>query len=207
MTRKRTGDPLAVQLQSVCPYCEGRGRIVSVETTTERIEERLKELSATGTGSVFRVTCSPLVCLHVIGEAGNEIDLLEEELGVEVHVRCSADMHPERFVVKAGAPDGLKENGLPFAEGEVIKVEPAAALDIPSEGLMAVLDGCIVHVPDAPHVIDQPQNVRLAEVSRSYLRGTVAKRKSRRRRRSSRRRSKKKAPAAEGAEKAPESSE
>ncbi len=193
MTRKRTGDPLAVQLQSVCPCCEGRGRIASVETTAARIEERLKELSTDGSNTTYRVTCTPLVCLHLIGEAGTEIGLLEEELGLELHVRCSIEMDPERFVIKAGAPDGLNEDGLPSKEGEVITIEPEQALDIPSEGLMAAVNGCIVHVPDAPHVIDQALSIRLAQVDRSYLRGTVAKRKSRRsRKRGGRRRSRKK---------------
>jgi ribonuclease G len=193
MTRKRTGDPLSVQLQSVCPCCEGRGRVASVETAAARIEERLRELSADGGDGTYRVTCNPLVCLHLIGEAGTEVDVLEEELGLVLHVRCAPEMHPERFVIKAGAPDGLNDDGLPFRDGEVITIEPEQALDIPSEGLMAVVNGSIVHVPDAPHVIDQTLSVRLAEVDRSYLRGTVAKRKSRRsRKRGGRRRSRKK---------------
>ncbi len=193
MTRKRTGDPLAVQLQSVCPCCEGRGRIASVETTAARIEDRLKELSAEADGNVFRVTCSPLVGLHLIGEGGTEIDLLEEELGLELHARCSSEMDPERFVIKGGPPDGLRDDGLPFGDGETITIEPENVLDIPSQGLMAVVKGCIVYVPDAPHVIDQALSVRLAEVDRSYVRGTVVKRKSRRsRKRSPRRRSRRK---------------
>jgi len=174
MTRKRTGDPLNAQLQSSCPCCEGRGRITSVETLAIRIEERLRELAAKDGARDFRVTCSPGACLQLLGVDGSEIGLLEEELGRRIHVRCSSSIHPERFVVHTGAPDGLTKDGLPFTPGEVITIEPSQALDITSEGLLASVDGCLVHVPDESHTIDQPCEVRLVEVTRSYVRGTLA---------------------------------
>jgi len=183
MTRKRTGDTLNVQLQSTCPTCEGRGRIASVETTAINIEERLKELAAKGNAADLRVTSSAPVCLQLIGEAGSEISVLEEDLGCRIHVRASAAMHPERFVINSGTPEGLTADGLPFENGAIITIEPADTLDIPSDGLMAILGGCVCHVPDAPHNIDQALQVRLTEVGRSFIRGTVAARKSRRRRR------------------------
>jgi len=183
MTRKRTGDPLGVQLQSTCPMCEGRGRIASVETTAVRIEDRLRELAVKGGATDFRVTCSPPVCLHLIGQGGADIALLEEEIGRKIHVRASQGMHPERFVISGGVPEGLTSEGLPFEPGATITIEPADVLDIPSEGLLAVPKGCACHVPDAPHTLDQPLTVRLTEVGRSFMRGTVAARKTRRRRR------------------------
>jgi ribonuclease G len=172
-----------MQLQSTCPTCEGRGRITSVETTAIRIEDRLKELASKGNTSDFRVTCSPPVCLQLIGEGGSEASAFEEELGRNIHVRASMGLHPERFVITGGAPEDLVEGGLPFATGSVITIEPVDVLDIPSDGLIAIPHGCICHVPDAPHSLDQPLSVRLTEVGRSFVRGTVAARKSRRRRR------------------------
>jgi ribonuclease G len=183
MTRKRTGDTLSLQLQSTCPTCEGRGRIASVETTAIRIEDRLKELAAKGNTTDFRVTCGPAVCLQLIGEGGSEIAAFEEELGRKVHVRASTGLHSERFVITGGAPEDLAEGGLPFAAGSVITIDPVDVLDIPSDGLIAIPHGCVCHVPDAPHSIDQPLSVRLTEVGRSFVRGTLAARKSRRRRR------------------------
>jgi ribonuclease G len=183
MTRKRTGDTLNVQLQSTCPTCEGRGRITSVETTAIQIEERLKELAAKGNATDLRVTSSAPVCLQLIGEAGSEISALEEDLGRKIHVRVSAGMHPERFVISSGVPEGVTGEGVPFESGAVVTIEPSEALDIPSDGLMAILNGCVCHVPDAPHNIDESLQVRLTEVGRSFIRGTVAARKARRRRR------------------------
>jgi ribonuclease G len=183
MTRKRTGDPLSVQLQSTCPTCEGRGRIASVEATAVRIEERLREMAAKSQTTDYRITCSPHVALQLIGEAGADITLLEEELGRKLHVRASPATHPERFVVNGGAPEGLPPPGLPFEMGSTITIEPTDVLDIPSDGLIAIPGGCVCHVPDAPHTPDAPLSVRLTEVGRSFVRGTVAARKSRRRRR------------------------
>ncbi|MGQ9732543.1 MAG: Rne/Rng family ribonuclease [Candidatus Zipacnadales bacterium] len=184
MTRKRTGAPLSLQLQSTCPTCEGRGRIASAETTAIRIEDRLKELAAKNNAVTdYRVTCCPSVSLHLIGEGGAEIAELEESLGRKIHVRASTTIHPERFVISGGAPEGLTEAGLPYEVGAVITIEPADALDIPSEGLIAIPNGCVCYVSDAPHTLDQPISVRLTEVGRSFMRGTVEGRKSRRRRR------------------------
>ncbi|MBM3476740.1 MAG: Rne/Rng family ribonuclease [Armatimonadetes bacterium] len=183
MTRKRTGDTLNVQLQSTCPTCEGRGRIASVETTAIRIEDRLKELAGKGAATDLRITCSAPVCMQLVGEGGAEIAALEEDLGRQIHVRANTGMHPERFVINSGAPEGVTKDGLPFETGAVITIEPADALDIPSDGLIAIPGGVVCHVPDAPHTIDQPLSVRLTEVGRSFVRGTVAARKSRRRRR------------------------
>ncbi len=183
MTRKRTGDPLSVQMQSTCPTCEGRGRIASAETTAIRIEDRLKELVAKGKSPDFRVTCTPTIGLHLIGAGAAEIGLLEDDLGRNIHVRCNVSLHPERFIINGDAPKGLTGAGLPFTATDVIDIEPHHVLDIPSEGLMALVDGVIVHVPDAPPAIDQPLAARLTEVGRSYVRGTVATRTSRRRRR------------------------
>jgi ribonuclease G len=173
MTRKRTGDPLNVQLQSTCPCCEGRGRIASFETTAIRIEERLRELVAKDGTKDFRVTCSPGVCLQLIGIDGDYARLLEDDLGRRVHVRCSTSIHPERFVINSGAPAGLNSEGLPFMPGDVITLEPGQALDIPSETLLALVDGCIIQIPDAPSALEKPLEVRLTEVTRSYVRATL----------------------------------
>ncbi len=181
MTRKRTGDTLNVQMQSTCPFCEGRGRIASFETTAIRIDDRLRELAAKDGAKDIRVTCSPGVALQLIGIDGAEMKLLEDDLGRRIHVRCSTTIHPERFVINTGPPEGLKEGGLPFAAGDVIAIEPSQALDMPSEGLMACVEGCLVHVADAPHSLDHPRDVRLTEVTRSYIGAVVASGKPHRR--------------------------
>jgi ribonuclease G len=181
MTRKRTGDTLNVQMQSTCPYCEGRGRIASYETTAIRVDDRIRELAAKDGAKDIRVTCSPGVGLQFIGVDGSEVGELEETLGRRIHVRCSTTIHAERFVINTGPPANLNQEGLPFTPGDVVTLEPSQALDIPSEGLVACVEGCLVHVPDAPHSIDHPHEVRLMEIGRSYVRATLATGKPHRR--------------------------
>ncbi len=182
MTRKRTGDSLPAQLLAPCPACEGQGRVWSPESMAARAEERLRELAAKDDSPAFLVNAHPLVCLQLIGKHGAGATQLEEELGRDVYIRANSSADVQSVTVAPGKPEGLKRAGLPHTVDEAVEIRPEHVLALPSETLIASVNGYIVEVPDHSSDLAGPLNVRLTQVEHSYARAAVVKRRRRRRR-------------------------
>ncbi|MGD9496744.1 MAG: Rne/Rng family ribonuclease [Armatimonadota bacterium] len=174
MTRKRTGESLSQILQTTCPCCAGRGRILSAETVAATIEREIRRMVRANGSELFEVNAVPQVILEFIGPFGEYVDELEEETGCEIYARADAGMSPEHYrIVPLESRRGLRRIRR-HQSGHKVEIHPDYVLRVPEMGLVGLVDGLVVYVPEVSPDVDEPVKVRLTKVANSYARATPA---------------------------------
>jgi ribonuclease G len=97
MTRKRTRDTLIRTMCTFCPYCEGGGRVKSVETVGyEIIRDVTKTLKRTKANKLT-IFAHPEVCARLSSEEFGFIDMIEEAFQKTLLIRADNSYHIEQY--------------------------------------------------------------------------------------------------------------
>ncbi len=191
MTRKRTGESLVAKLQTKCPCCGGSGRILAPETVAQRAINTARSSLVRQPSQAVHFLADPDCILALIGPHGTDAEALEAELGVPVYARATYETHPELCQVTLGDPAEFAQAYVQRQVGEILEVTPEQTLAGQHGGMLALVDGCVLEVPEVSSRLEAPVKIRLTRVENSYLRGTPAEAlpekpvgKSRRRRKS-----------------------
>ena len=97
ITRERSRANLERQLTSVCPYCEGSGRILSAATTCLSIRRAALRLAGTTGPGELMLRVHPEVARALRGDESAVLDELERELGTRVLVQEDPALHRAGF--------------------------------------------------------------------------------------------------------------
>ncbi len=135
-TRKRVGKDLAGQLRGTCPTCAGLGTVMSPQSVAI---EALRHLRAHTVDARHRhavIEAAPTVAAQLEFWYEEECAQLAKDLGLTVHVRASAAIHPERtrteFRAEAPAGEGRVRVGdeveVQLLPGRLPNATSAAAL-------------------------------------------------------------------------------
>lgn len=110
ITRKRVYQDLEEVMRIPCPYCEGRGRVLSPETMALRMRRELRRTLRQKKGGAVLVEVHPDVEAALRQDGDGWIRQLEDGSGRRLRVRGRDGMHLERLrVVEAETVDGLEE--------------------------------------------------------------------------------------------------
>jgi len=110
ITRKRVYQDLEEVMREPCPYCEGRGRVLSAETMALRVRRDLRRLLRTAKGGALLVEVHPEVHQRLTGGGDGWIRHLESQTGKRLRLRSREGMHVERMrLVEAESVDGLDD--------------------------------------------------------------------------------------------------
>ncbi len=169
MTRKRTGETVNEQMDDVCPYCSGQGRIPSAESVSIEIARDLGRLSrAQNASEAFLVTCSPQVAAYFVGEGGEEIERFEHTLERALYVRVSEGMHQEKYEIQPGKMDDFDRKYLTYRRGQVVELQVKRnALLAPPAAMGVTESGYLVELPQGAKYFGQTVRARLTKTGRS----------------------------------------
>jgi ribonuclease G len=99
MSRQRVRPSLLSQLSDPCPYCEGTGKVLSLETMASKIE-RLVHRIAIATGEKrLQIQANPVLALHLLEERPEQFRELCRTFDLELNVLDDATLHVEEFRV------------------------------------------------------------------------------------------------------------
>lgn len=101
MTRKRTRDTLIRTMCEPCPYCEGVGRVKSVETVSFEVIRELQKVLRRTTANKITIFAHPEVCATLTSENFGVIDMLEEGHNKTLLVRADNNYHAEQYEIYA----------------------------------------------------------------------------------------------------------
>jgi ribonuclease G len=101
MTRKRTRDTLIRTMCEPCPYCEGVGRVKSVETVSFEIIRELQKVMKRSTAPKITLFAHPEVCAKLASEDFGIIEMLEETYSKALLVRADNNYHAEQYEIYA----------------------------------------------------------------------------------------------------------
>jgi len=109
ITRKRMYQDLEEVMRTPCPYCEGRGRVMSPETMALRVRREVRRLLRAARGKAVLVEVNPEVHKRLTADGDGWVRQLEGHTGARLRLRGREGMHLERMrVVEAEAPEQLE---------------------------------------------------------------------------------------------------
>ncbi|MCW5933784.1 MAG: Rne/Rng family ribonuclease [Fimbriimonadia bacterium] len=166
LTRKRTGESLPESLSITCPLCHGRGRLPSPETVSLWLEHELAGRARKDNVEAYLIEAHPQVTEHMVGEDGENVELLEHSLRKALFIRARHDLNIEDYHITGGSIDAFKRQYLPYRRAQVLeaKIVPSA---IDEEEKVGWVDGYLIQwEEEAP--LGPVSKVVIGEVRRSY---------------------------------------
>ena len=102
MTRQRTRPSLATLLMEDCPYCDGHGMVLSIETVVIQLLRAIKLAHHQTQQTELRVIANDYVVSHIKSEMRNKLRELRSALKLNMTLESDADLHLEDYRIFVG---------------------------------------------------------------------------------------------------------
>ena len=133
ITRKRVYQDLEEIMRIPCPYCEGRGRVLSPETMAMRVRREVRKLARAAKTPAVLVEVHPQVAGALLRDGAGWLRALEEAHGKRLRVRGRDGLHIERLNV-AEVDSGEELERMPATGGKRVQFwmdrEPGEVLSL-----------------------------------------------------------------------------
>jgi len=174
MTRKKVRQGLDEILQKPCPYCDGRGKVLSEETMARQVRREVKRILKQTTSDAILVEVHPSVAALVIGSGGANLKELERETRKTIFIRGSANSHIEDINIRAlGSRDEVEAKALPVHAGQVmeLKVEEPHVSNL-WDGIARV-EGYVIDIEGAGKMVGEKVKVEITKAFRTYAKAKI----------------------------------
>jgi len=116
----------------------------------------------------------PEVAAVLIGNRGEKLDELEEELGKEIYIRGNKELHIENInILKKGSKSSLKRYVLPVKKEEKYKVIiEEKQINNHVDGI-ARIEGYIIIVINGGEYVGTEIEIEIIDVHRTFARGKI----------------------------------
>ncbi|TYO98023.1 Rne/Rng family ribonuclease [Desulfallas thermosapovorans] len=176
MTRKKVRPSLAEVLQKACPYCEGRGKVLTEETVGINIKQQIYQMAKQTGADTILVEANPLVAARLIGSGGANLRELEARTGKTLYIRGSAEQHIESVTMRPIYDQAdMQGHDLPVEPGQVLEVlveEPHVSNN--NDGI-ARINGFILDIEGGGAMVGKTVPVEVNKVFRTYARARLLK--------------------------------
>jgi ribonuclease G len=111
ITRKRVHQDLEEIMRMPCPYCEGRGRVLSPETMAMRVRREVRKLARGAHGGAVLIEVHPQVAGALFKDGAGWLRAIEESAGKQIRIKGREGLHLERLnVTEAATVRDLEES-------------------------------------------------------------------------------------------------
>jgi ribonuclease G len=174
ITRKKVRQSLDEVLEKTCPYCEGRGRILSEETVAKKVERELDRIFRERKGEAVLLEVHPSVASVVIGSGGNRLSQMESRYEKFIFIKGNDSLHPEEIRIKAvGSKTKLENLAMPVREGQILDVViDEVHVSNPNDGIARV-DGYVIDVEEGADLLGEKVRVEVYKTFRTYARARL----------------------------------
>jgi ribonuclease G len=173
LTRKREGKDLDLVLREECPYCTGRGRLLSPHTVALRIRRDILKRAASDDEEAVFVELHPRVGKEFLGQDGEEIQALEHLLGRPVYVKVSEDFHQEDYVVELGRRKDMGRKIEKLTKGQRAEVYLEEGFGSNSRSATAVMNGNLVEALNLGDRVGDIVELRVSDVEAAVPKATL----------------------------------
>ncbi|MEG6614872.1 Rne/Rng family ribonuclease [Peptococcaceae bacterium 1198_IL3148] len=172
MTRKKVRPSLNEIMQKSCPYCEGRGKVLSEETVAINLKNEIYQLAKRTTADTIMVEANPLVAAKLIGTGGTVLKELEKVIGKNLFIRGYDNYHIEEVVVKP-LYDQQEVVTIPVQSGQTIEVQVEETHVSNNKDGIARLNGYILDIEGAGTLVGKTVLVEIVKVFRTYAKARL----------------------------------
>lgn len=97
MSRQRVRPSLLSQLSDDCPYCTGTGKVLSMETMSNRIERLVHRIAIVTREKRLQIQANPVLALYLLEKRPEQFRELCRTFDLELNVLDDASLHVEEF--------------------------------------------------------------------------------------------------------------
>lgn len=174
LTRKKANQGLSSLFEQPCPYCEGKGRLLSEETMAARVRREIRKILRNSTSEAILVEVHPTVAALLIGAGGTNLKELERQTKKTVFIRGSSAVHSEGMNIRAlGDRSEVAEKALPVQAGQVISLQVEEPhVSNPWDGISRV-EGYVIDIEGAGDMVGEMVQVEIMRAYRTYAKGRL----------------------------------
>jgi len=176
MTRKKVRPSLSEVLQKPCPYCEGKGKVLSEETLGIHFKNQIYHMARQTSADTILVEANPMVAARLIGSGGVNLRDLESKTNKSLYIRGSASHHIESITIKPiYDSEDIQMHTLPVKPGDVleVKVEEPHVSNL-NDGIARV-NGFIINIEGGGVLVGETIPVEVGKVYRTYAKARPVK--------------------------------
>ncbi len=175
LTRKREGKDLDLVLREECPYCTGRGRLLSPKTVALRIRREILRRFATNKEEAVFAEMHPRVGIEFFGAEAEELTALEQQLGCPIHVKVDQDLHQEEYTVRLGRRKDMARRVEKLNVGHRERVYLEEGFGSNSRNALAVISGNLVEALNLGDRVGDLVEVRVTDVGTGMPRAELVR--------------------------------
>ncbi|MGE5676139.1 MAG: Rne/Rng family ribonuclease [Mycobacterium leprae] len=174
MTRKKSRQNLDEAMMRSCPYCDGRGKVLSEETMARRVRAEIRRILKQSSSEALLMEVHPSVAALLIGTGGANLRELEAELGKTIYIRGNNEVHLEQMNLRVlGTREEVEERALPVRPGQVVDVKIDEAHVTNTVDGIARLDGYVIDVEGAGDLTGKQIKVEITKAYRTYAKARM----------------------------------
>ncbi|MDQ2087297.1 Rne/Rng family ribonuclease [Herbivorax sp. ANBcel31] len=107
MTRKNVREGFASVVLQQCPYCDGKGKILSSESVARNIEKEIKKYFTQTIACAIEVEVHPSVAKVLLGKNDDNLSRIERTFNKRIIIKASDDVKHGEMSIKEVDPDNL----------------------------------------------------------------------------------------------------
>lgn len=174
MTRKKVRQGLSSVLQRDCPYCEGKGRVLSEENVSLKAKKEILSVCEYSEAPAVLVEANPAVAAYLIGPGGYNLRNMEQRTGKRIIVKGVAELHMEKVLIQGiYNTEEIEQQAIPVKIGEKIKVK----VEEPHTGYtydgIARVQGFVIDIEGGGPLVGQEVWVEIVKLFRTHAKGCV----------------------------------
>lgn len=173
MTRKKRGQSLMMTLEKECPFCQGKGRVLSEASIDAHIRQEIKMIADTSDAPAIHIKAHTSVASYLLGPAGHSLEGLEKKYRKKITVCGDASLRMENFVVRPSYEEITSYIQSPVKTGQKVKLKiDSTHREHLSDGLSRV-NGFIIHIIDGGNRVGQEVEVTVTKVLPTYAKAQI----------------------------------
>ncbi len=174
VTRKRVNKDLDELLRVQCPYCGGKGRVLSDDTICIKATREIQNVAEDPKVEALLVKVHPRIGMKLLGWEGEDLEQLEKEIGKPIYLRVNPRMHVERIDIEtAPCKKNIEEKVEMLDPGEEAVLEVEEVFGVNLQNGMCEYKGNLIEVMQAGNKIGKKVKLIITLVTRSYAQGQI----------------------------------
>ncbi|MGB4314406.1 MAG: Rne/Rng family ribonuclease [bacterium] len=174
MTRKKVRQSLNNIVTKQCPFCEGKGKVLTEETVALMVKRRIERLLRERKVPALLVELHPVVAALMIGSGGSNLGELERHFGLPIYIKGKEELHMDDIILKIfESEEELARYCRPVAEGDrlTLRVEEHH-ISNPRDGISR-LHGYVINIERAGDYVGEWLDVEITKVFRTYAKAKI----------------------------------
>jgi ribonuclease G len=172
MTRKKARMGLDSLMLSDCPYCQGRGKLLSVETMVLQTKKEVIHKAQRTEQPALLVRANPIVAAQIIGSNGNSLRRLEKATKKRIYVKGDDSFHIENVEIQCVSEKDLK-SAAPVKQNDILTVKIEEKRKGDGNDGIARIDGYIINIAGGASLVDEKVCVRITKAYKTYANGEL----------------------------------